>query len=106
MRLSSLQKYILLNSFGKKGFLVSKKNLAKFYDNQKNKPKTEDISGIITKSVERLIDRELMTGYGVRTPHKWFIKEVRLTAKGRKTARELQGKQQQLPFNKKKIINK
>lgn len=102
MYLSSLQKYILLNSFGKKGFLFSKKNLVKFYDNQKNKPKAGDIPGIITKSVERLIDRELMTGYGIRTSQKWFIKEVRLTAKGRKTARELLGKQQQLPFKKRK----
>lgn len=102
MRLSFLQKYILLNSFGKKGFLVSKKRLAKFYDSQNKKPKSTDIQRIITKSVERLIDRELMTGYGIRTSQRWFIKEVRLTAKGRIVTRELLGKQQQLPFNKRK----
>ena len=102
MRLSSLQKYILINSFGQRGFIVSKKNLSAFYKNKKTKPKQRDITGIITKSVERLIDKELMVGVGVRTPHKWFIKEVRLTSKGRKIARELLGKQQQLPFNKKR----
>lgn len=102
MRLSSLQKYILINSFGERGFIVSKKNLAKFYNGQKKKPKSRDVPGIITRSVERLIDKELMIGIGVRTPHKWFIKEVRLTPNGRKIARELLGKQQQLPFNKKR----
>ena len=103
MRLSSLQKHILISSFGERGFSVSKKNLAEFYKTQKTKPKKRDIPGIITKSVERLIDRELMIGIGVRTAHKWFIKEVRLTPKGRKIARELLGKQQQLPFCKKAI---
>jgi hypothetical protein len=53
---------------------------------------------VITQSVESLIDREFMTGYGVRTPHKWFIKEVSLTDKGKKVARKLQGEQMRLPL--------
>jgi hypothetical protein len=54
----------------------------------------------ITKSIERLIDRELVIGYGVRTPHKWYIHEVKLTAKGRREAKRLRGEQQALPFRK------
>lgn len=50
----------------------------------------------LTRSLERLIDHELMTGYGVRTPHKWYIKEVRLTPLGRKAARRIRGEQQKL----------
>ena len=30
----------------------------------------------ITKSLERLIEREFLVGYGIRTPHKWFIQQV------------------------------
>ncbi len=60
----------------------------------------DDAVNAITKSIERLIDKELMVGYGVRTPHKWYIHEVKLTVKGKKEARRLQGQQQILPFRK------
>lgn len=97
MKLSNLQKYILLSCYEEKG-KVSRDRLLKFYDKQKKKPKIEDQVNIITKSLERLIDKELLVGYGVRTPHKWFIREIKLTIIGRKIAKELQGKQVQLPF--------
>lgn len=103
MRLSKLQKYILIQTYGKKGSRVAKPELRKFYKTQKIKPKKEDLQGIITKSVERLIDRELMIGNGVRTPHKWFIKEIRLTSKGRKQAKKLLGEQQTLPLHLRKV---
>ncbi len=40
----------------------------------------------------------MMVGYGVRTPKKWYIKEVKLTPIGRRLARKLLGEQQALPF--------
>ncbi|PIY95997.1 MAG: hypothetical protein COY66_05350 [Candidatus Kerfeldbacteria bacterium CG_4_10_14_0_8_um_filter_42_10] len=98
MKLSNLQKYILIQSFERKGKLFPKPELKKFYRSQKQQPKKKDISGIITKSVERLIDKELMIGYGIRTPHKWFIKEIKLTPKGKKTAKKIRGEQQALPL--------
>ena len=102
MRLSSLQKYILINLLGSKG--KSKRNqLLRFYDKQKNPPKKEDQQGIMTKSLERLIGKGLMIGYGRRTPEKWFINEVSLTAKGKKETRKLMGQQQRLPFLIKKV---
>lgn len=101
MRLSSLQKYILINLLGSKG-QSKRSQLLKFYDKQKNPPKREDQHGILTKSFERLIDKGLMIGYGRRTPEKWFIDEVGLTDKGKKEARKLMGQQQRLPF----LINK
>lgn len=103
MRLSKLQKYILIQAFGKQGKKISKPGLKKFYKTQKLKPKEEDLQGIITKSIERLIDKELMIGYGVRTPHKWFIQEIRLTTKGRKEAKKLLGEQQTLPLHLNKV---
>ena len=82
--------------------------ILRFYDKQKSLsispfkkgrvPKMEDRVKIVTKSLERLIDKGFLIGYGVRTPKKWFIKEIKLTAIGRKVAKSLQGKQASLPF--------
>lgn len=51
---------------------------------------------IITRSIERLIDRGLLNGYGMRTPEKWFISEIGLTQEGKKQARQIFGKQAKL----------
>lgn len=106
MKLSQLQKYILLNSVGLKGKL-KRSQLLKFYEKQKSPPKKADQQGIVTKSLERLIEKGLMIGYGRRTPEKWFIEEVRLTGQGQREARKLFGQQQVLPLHLKKLkINK
>lgn len=99
MKLSELQKYILLKalSANKK---ISRAGFIEFYNKRKKKPKKEDRAGIISKSIERLINKELLVGYGTRTPHKWFIKEISLTGKGKKTAKKLLGEQQKLPLKK------
>lgn len=72
--------------------------LERFYEKRRIKPKKDDIVNIITKSLERLIDKELLIGCGVRTPHKWYIKEIKLTPKGRKETKKYLGEQQKLPF--------
>ena len=107
MKLSHLQKYILLAGYGEKE-KFSRGRLLKFYANpsalratpfRKGRvPKKEDRVNIITKSLERLIDKGLMVGYGMRTPKKWFIKEIKLTAVGQRAGRKLQGEQASLPF--------
>ncbi|MBU0597470.1 hypothetical protein KKF61_00560 [Patescibacteria group bacterium] len=102
MRLSQLQKYILLNGLGPKGKL-RRNQLDKYYDKQKKAPKKGDQQGIITKSLERLIEKGLLIGYGRRTHEKWFIEEYRLTTQGRQATRQLYGQQQTLPFIKKRI---
>lgn len=99
MRLSALQKFILAESYMKKG-RVKKKILLNFYDKQKDKPSKKDQMDTMTKSVESLIDKGFMAGYGVRTPKKWYIDEVRLMQKGRKVARKLLGEQQTLPLKR------
>ncbi len=97
MKLSALQRYILLSGYGEKE-KFSRGGLLKFYDKQKRKPKKEDQVNIITKSLERLIEKGFMVGYGVRTPKKWFIKEIKLTAVGQRMGKRLQGEQVSLPF--------
>jgi hypothetical protein len=102
MRLSPLQKYILLECFNAKDFKINRGKLGKFYDKQKKKPRKMLVTKIITQSLERLINKELMIGFGIRTAHKWFIREVSLSSKGRIEAKRLLGKQGSLPFKNRK----
>ncbi|MDZ7798093.1 MAG: hypothetical protein U5L76_00575 [Patescibacteria group bacterium] len=105
MRISNLQKYILVNSYFSKSQKTNRSIFEDFYKNKRKKPKKRDIQNIITKSIERLIQKELLVGYGRRTPHMWFIEKVRLTSKGRKQVKKLLGQQQKLPFKIKKMRN-
>ena len=98
MRLSPLQKFVMRSCYLTPSRPVARGGFTKFYDNQKHQPKADDLVNIVTRSLENLIDKELMTGYGVRTSHKWYIKEVKLTSRGRKLSRKLLGEQQVLPF--------
>ncbi len=100
MRLSPLQKHILLECLNAKNFRINRVKLGKFYDKRKKKPKKELMTKIISQSMERLINRELMIGYGVRTPHKWFIREIKLTGKGKNEAKRLLGEQMKFKFRK------
>ncbi|MBI3115673.1 MAG: hypothetical protein HYZ09_04260 [Candidatus Kerfeldbacteria bacterium] len=100
MTLSRLQRYILTETHGSPRQRCPRRQFKAFYNQAKVKPKDPD--NVITRSLERLIDKELLVGFGRRTPHKWFIDEVRLTAKGRRTARALLGQQQQFAFNTKR----
>lgn len=95
MRLSPLQKHILIICLTAKG-KVPRAPFRAFYEGKELKPK--DVVDAMTKAMERLIDKGLMVGYGVRTPKKWYIKEVRLTPLGRRFAKKLQGEQQKLPL--------
>ena len=112
MRLSPLQKYILWTVYESGNKPYNRKRFIEFYKIRQSKAGPHANSGvgvteragvkIITQSIENLIERELMTGYGVRTPHKWFIREVKLNPKGKKIAKTLHGKQQTLPLKSKK----
>lgn len=97
MKLSSLQRHILKQCFKSPNFKVSKKIIESFYSSKTVKPKS--IIDDITKSIDRMIKKELIVGYGIKTAHKWFIKEVKLTLKGKKMYRSI-FTQQKLPFKK------
>jgi hypothetical protein len=103
MKLSALQKYILRQCVLAKDKTISKLVLENFYSNKSKKPNSRDLVNIITKSVERLIKKDLVIGGGWKTSHKWFIKQVRLTPRGRKLAGGLFGVQQKLPFKNAKF---
>ena len=95
MRLSALQKHILRESYMSDKARIARRMFYRFY---KTATPTRIMVETLTKSLERLIDKGLMTGYGRRTPEKWFMVEVALTPRGRKTAKTLFGQQQKLPL--------
>lgn len=114
MQLSLLQKFILLTCLERRG-KVERNLFRRFYGKQsksfgsrsssseqavQDKPAKEKYQeNIITKSLEHLIDRELMMGYGRRTPHKWFVTHVALNKKGAKVSQNLlEEKQTRLPL--------
>lgn len=97
MRLSALQKFILKKCYNQKDYHLHREVLLGFYG--KKETARKDLQAkIITQSIESLIDKELMIGYGIRTPHKWFIKEIKLTGKGVKLTKKLFGEQLKLPI--------
>lgn len=102
MKLSNLQKYILDHIWASKKTKVNRHKFMKFYDKVKKAPNKELQIKIISRSLERLINRGILVGFGERTKHKRYIKEVKFTPVGRKIARKLQGEQVELPFKKRK----
>lgn len=99
MRLGQLQRFILLRAFENRG-RVLRRGLEAYYGKTARPPKRKDQIGAVTHAVERLIAAHLLTALCVRTAEKWFIKEVRLTARGRKETMRLLGEQQKLPLRK------
>ena len=106
MQLSDLQRYILTQALAANRATVHKGVLLRFYASRLKRPKPRDEISDLTRSVERLIDRGLVIGYGSKTAQRWFVTEVRLTPAGRRLARELLGTQQQLPLKKQKSKSK
>jgi hypothetical protein len=99
MHLSALQRYILQTTvlIGRKK--VSRQIFHRFYHSAATPSRTLQINAI-TKSLERLIAKKLVIGFGELTACKWFIKEIQLTALGRNLAKDLLGQQITLPLKK------
>lgn len=94
MPISALQKFILRECYQYQKPRISRQPFTKFYVRS-----THPNADSITVSLERLIDRGFLIGFGRRTPKKWFIEEVKLTPLGRRIAKQSFGKQQQLPLH-------
>ena len=101
MKLSKLQKYILEKAWQSKKRKVSRHNFHSFYSQKKKNPLKSLQIKIITKSIERLIGRGLLIGFGEKTQYKLFIKKVKLTLLGKKVIKKILGEQIKLPFKNK-----
>ncbi|HOZ36537.1 MAG TPA: hypothetical protein PLR18_01775 [bacterium] len=98
MKLSALQKYIILECFNAKNGRIFRSNLVGFYGRSKKSPQEKLMVKIITKSIERLIARDLIVGFGEITSERQFIREIRITSGGKKLARKLLGEQMRIPL--------
>lgn len=97
MYLSSLQKKILFECYFRSG-KISFEEIIKSYKGRAIK----NIKGLINKSLKRLIKKELVSALVKKTPHKSFIKEIRLTKLGKQLVKEILDQKQKLPFKIKK----
>jgi len=96
MRLSGLQRFALVECYTRRTTRLPRKAVHAFYKSMPKQP--EHVQDVVTKSLESLIDKGVLVGYGRRTPKKWFIDEIRLTPTGRRLARKLLGEQLPLPL--------
>jgi len=94
MRLSKLQKYILLKCFEKKNFVELKSEFYDFYKKSELLKNKNSIQIRVHNSIENLVEKDLAAAFGYKTKKKWFINKVRLTSKGKKKALELLKKRQ------------
>jgi hypothetical protein len=99
MRLSGLQKYILGRCYPNKNGLTSKADFYGFYQKKKFEENKKNIQDIVNKSLESLVDRDLLVAFGHKTAQKWFINKVKLTAEGKRAAKEIiKQRQRKLPI--------
>ncbi len=98
MKLSGLQRFALIECYNRRTTRVPRNTVHNFYRNMPKQP--GHVQDVVTKSLEALIDRGFLIGYGRRTPKKWFIDGIKLTPKGRKIARVLLGEQLVLPLTR------
>ncbi len=100
MKLSKLQRFILKKAYLSDRFKVTRQVFMSYYENLKKSPANKLQVNIITQSLERLINKGLIVGYGRKTQEKLFIDSIQLTPKGKKMAKEFLSKQTPLPFLK------
>lgn len=98
MRLSGLQRFTLIECYNRSKTHLPRQAVHAYYKSMPRSPLV--IQDVVTKSLERLVDKGLLIGYGRRTPKKWYINEIKLTPRGRKLARKLLGEQLALPLRK------
>lgn len=95
---SSIQQYILLQCW-QRGGLCSRRLLDSDYQASRSRAKAVNYKKIVTVSLERLIERGILVGYGIKTKDKLFINKIKLTPLGRKQASAiLKLKQPALPL--------
>ncbi|OGY41838.1 MAG: hypothetical protein A2Y82_00725 [Candidatus Buchananbacteria bacterium RBG_13_36_9] len=77
---------------------LDRKVLLGFYGSGKKKPSREIMVNSITNSIERLIKKGLVVGFGEVTKEKIYINKIRLTRGGQLAAKKALGEQKSLPL--------
>ena len=99
MRLSKLQKFILERCRENKNKSCLKTEFYDFYPQKEIKENKIGVQVGIQKSIDNLVTKDFVIAYGHKTMKKWYVNKVRLTAQGRRKAKELiKSKQGKLPI--------
>ena len=91
-KLSRLQKYILLSCYRKRGNILERRQIFKFYSLKKLKRgsrRYNSIQSAITLSIRRSIKRDLIHGLGYATSKEFIIQKIKLTPKGKRYIKHL-----------------
>lgn len=97
MRLSPLQRYLLLEGYTQKRRL-SKAYLLRYYETMSHPPSVKDQHSALDKSIERLLLQGFVRSHGTKTQEKWVIEQVSLTREGRAVAGEILKTRGRLPL--------
>lgn len=100
MNLSSWQR-LMLREAAKAKPRVHRRLFEQEYKRLNPEASQKEVMDMVTKTMERLIDRGLAIGYGYKTQYKLFLTTLNLTPAGRKVAKEISKKQILLPLFKK-----
>ncbi len=99
MRLSKLQKFILACCYESKNKTSLKTEFYNFYPAKEVKENRLGVQVGVQGSIENVVIKDLVVAYGHKTAKKLYINKVKLTAKGRRRAKELiKGRQRKLPI--------
>jgi hypothetical protein len=89
MRFSDLQKYILASTYLSNSQIKNKDDFFIFYKRGEFNKNKKIIQDIVHNSIENLLGKDLLIVWGKKTAKKWFVHKVRLTAMGKKIAKEI-----------------
>ena len=99
MRLSKLQKFILMKCFEKKNNTELKTTFHDYYPAKEISKNKIAVQVALQNSIENLVKKDLVVAIGHKTVKKWYVNKVRLTAKGKRQANKLiKDKQRKLPI--------
>jgi len=100
--LSKLQQTILEECMARGGSF-SRREVGRIVSGAASKAKKENLTSVVTQSIERLIDRGFLVGYGTKTQEKLFISRIRITPAGRREVYKFRVQRQiKLPLKKKR----
>ncbi len=89
MRLSRLQKYILAKCYYDKKGIAGRREFYDFYSKEELNNRRKSVEIAVHNSIERLVEKDLLTAYGHKTAKRWFIHKAKITNSGKKVIREL-----------------
>jgi DNA-binding MarR family transcriptional regulator len=78
---------------------VGKREFYEFYSKKELNNHKKSAQDAVHKSIERLVEKDLLAVYGHKTAKRWFIHKAKITSRGKKIIRELiKKRQRRLPI--------